>query len=71
MGGALEISDTSGNNLRNSYDVTKGKLLRYSNSFLFAYLLFPPNCITGDIFFQLPNDNIISTIKPKMKVESM
>ena len=71
MGGALEISDTSGNNLRNSYDVTKGKLLRYSNSFSFTYLLFPPNCITGDIFFQLSNDNIISTIKPKMKVESM
>ena len=64
------ISDTEGNNLRNSYDKTKRILLRSSNSFSFAYLLFPPNCITGDMFFQLFNDKILSTIKQKMKFES-
>ena len=57
--------------MRNSYDITKGKLLRYSNSFSFAYLLFPPNCITGDVFFQLYNDNILLIIKQKMKIEIM
>ena len=34
-------------------------------------MLLPPNCITGDIFSQLRNDYIISTIKQKMKVKSM
>ena len=57
--------------MRKSYDLTNEKLLRYSTSFLFAYLLLPPNCITGDIFFHLSNENILSTIKQKMKIEIM
>ena len=34
-------------------------------------MLFSPNCITGDIFFQLSNNNILSPIKQKMTFESM
>ena len=34
-------------------------------------MLLPPNCITGDIFSQLRNYYIMSTIKQKMKVKSM
>ena len=47
------ISGTYRKNFRNSYDITKGKLLRYSNSFLFAYMLFPVNCITEDGYLMI------------------
>ena len=56
-------SATYGNNFLNLYDITKGKLLRYSILFSFAYLLFPPNCISGNTFCQLYNDNVLSTVK--------
>ena len=55
------ISGTSGNNFLNSYDITKGKLLRHSIAFSFAYVV--SSCITGDLFCQLCSDNIFSTIK--------
>lgn len=38
---------------------------------LFAYMLLSPNCITGDIFCQLYDDNLLSTIKKSMKIESI
>ena len=56
-------SDTYRSNLLVSYDITKGKLLQYSISFLFDYLLFPAHSIMVDIFYQLCDGNILSKIK--------
>ena len=67
FGGNLEISSlyrvfvTQEKNFLNLYNITKGKLLRYSIAFSFAYVV--SSCITGDIFCQLCNDNIFWTIK--------
>ena len=55
------ISGLQENNFLNSYDLTKGKLLRNSIAFSFAYVI--SSCIKGDIFCQLRNDSIFSTIK--------
>ena len=56
-------SDTYRNNLLLSYDITKGKLLQYSISFLFDYLFFPAHSIMVDIFCQLCDGNVLSKIK--------
>ena len=44
-----------------SYDITKGKLLWYSIQISLAYVV--SSCITGNIFYELCNENIFSTIK--------
>ena len=55
------ISGPKRTSFLNPYDITNGKLLLYSITFSFAYVV--SSCIAGNIFCQLCNDDIFSTIK--------